>query len=231
MTLKVMSPALKSNSLTAFYWCNIIPVIMEIMLRIALFILMVTPMGCTNQFDAAGQGDKKTLQAMLDEGADIKAKDKSGMTALMRAADTGRIDTLGVLLDNGADIDAYDKDDWTALMYAAKGGHKNIVRLLLSKGADVNARSKRGFTAFTFASREDHKGIAILLRKAEAEEKTRGLKADMPAAPKLKTEAAPPLSSIDRSLMAAVETGKVSYVQRMLDKGDGKSLLCTKDAR
>lgn len=109
---------------------------------------------------AARNGHEKTVQMLLNRGADIHAKGDgpggrggdhcyfySDQTALMYAARNGEAAVVRLLLFSGADVNTKgysdrDGDDHThgqtALMYAVRNGHGAVVRILLSHGADVN---------------------------------------------------------------------------------------------
>ncbi len=75
------------------------------------------------------------VQALLDKGVDVNAKDNHGFTALIWAAKGGHTEAVQALLDKGADVNARDNTGKTALMIAASRGHKEIVQLLKEAGA------------------------------------------------------------------------------------------------
>ena len=97
--------------------------------------------------DVAVYGDLKTVQLFLDHGADVKAVDPLGRTALMYAAtsDALPLDVVKLLVERGADVNAVDKhpnaDDegLTALDMAKRKGDTPIVRLLAASGAKSGA--------------------------------------------------------------------------------------------
>jgi ankyrin repeat protein len=105
----------------------------------------------------------EAVQILLESGADVKATNDRGETALMLAARADirsdvsiRMRLLKFLLDRGADVLAKDKSGQTALHFAVEqvmseaGGFQaraEIVRLLLESGADVNGQDNRGKTA------------------------------------------------------------------------------------
>src|SRR5208283_3001198 len=70
------------------------------------------------------------LQALLDEGADVNAKDSSGGTVLMLASRNGYKEVVQVLLAKGANVNAKDIGGETASSHASMKGHKGIVKLL-----------------------------------------------------------------------------------------------------
>ena len=74
-------------------------------------------------------------KVLIDNGADIKAKDEYGHTALHMAASEGRIELAKVLIGNGADINVKDQNGHTALYEATRSGHTEIVNLLKAAGA------------------------------------------------------------------------------------------------
>lgn len=129
-----------------------------------LFSLIITLPACVRDINldllvAAKKGDTATVQALLDKGADVNAKDKDGWTALMFAANNGHATIVQALLDRGADVNAKTEDEKgaTALMVTAWQGHTAIVEALLDRGADVNAKAKDdGMTALMLAVMEGH---------------------------------------------------------------------------
>ncbi len=119
---------------------------------------------------AASKGHLKTVQALLDRGAKVRAKDHQGQTALMLAAGSGHTQTAMILLESGANADAKDKQGRTALIIAASSGHTPTVVLLLRAQVKVNARDKQDHTALMVASQKGHSHIAQLLQQAGAED-------------------------------------------------------------
>ena len=120
--------------------------------------------------DAAEDGDLAGVQAELDKGVDVNAKDENdeaGWTPLHRAAQKGHKEITELLIANGADVNAEEEDGWTPLHYAALNGHKEIAELLIAKGADVNAKDVDGVTPLDVAINDDVAEIetADLLRK------------------------------------------------------------------
>ena len=115
-------------------------------------------------FDAARNGNIKIVRLLLDKGADVNAKDRSGKTAMILAAKNGHADIVRLLLDKGADVNAKADDDTTALMQAAEKGNVDVVRALLEKGADVNVRRLDGSTALMYAAKNDNvDAVRVLL--------------------------------------------------------------------
>jgi len=64
----------------------------------------------------AGRGDKKSVQEVLERGANIEARDEEGQTALELAAYGGHTPFVALLLDKGA------REKNRALLRAAAGG-------------------------------------------------------------------------------------------------------------
>ena len=79
--------------------------------------------------------------------ADVNAKDKYGVTALIDASFKGQKEIVELLIIEGADLNAKDNQGNTALMNAAIKGHRQIAELLIANGADVDARDNLGNTA------------------------------------------------------------------------------------
>ena len=100
---------------------------------------------------------------LLEHGADARAAEDDGVTALMLAARGGRGAVAWLLLQHGADVAAASNNGSTALMWAAVGGHEAVARLLLQHGADVAAAEDDGSTALMSAAQSGHEAVAQLL--------------------------------------------------------------------
>ena len=102
---------------------------------------------------AAEAGDTVAVAALLDEGADIEARNKHGRSALALAAGNGHTATTTLLLDRGASTAAKDREPGdTPLIWAARRGRAETAALLLDRRADSLARNKGGMTALTVAA-------------------------------------------------------------------------------
>ena len=103
-------------------------------------------------FDAIKSGDLKRTLLLLDEGADVGARDEDGWVPLHVACGYGHAAIARLLLDRGADPGARDDEDHhTPLHYACFWGHTDIARLLLDRGADAGAQGKDGRTPLDYA--------------------------------------------------------------------------------
>ena len=105
--------------------------------------------------------------SLLNQGADIHAKDKDGWTPLHSAAKENASATAEILLNQGADIHAKDKFGWTPLhLAAAKENASATAEILLNQGADIHAKDKFGWTPLHSAASNNTYEIAeILLNK------------------------------------------------------------------
>ena len=98
--------------------------------------------GATILHYAALKGDLNRVKLLIEQGADVNAKNFMGETALHAAAFSGREDAAAWLLDRGADVAAeIVREDYyrTPLMSAAWGCHPGMMRLLMEHGADIRA--------------------------------------------------------------------------------------------
>ncbi|KAI8686792.1 HET domain-containing protein [Fusarium sp. Ph1] len=105
--------------------------------------------------------DSDMLELLLDEGADVEAKDKDGNTPLMHGA--WCLTTAKLLLARGADVNARSKHGVTPLMKAAfYKENAGVVKLFLEHGADPTAKDEGGRTA---ASQAKDEAVLTLLRE------------------------------------------------------------------
>ena len=105
------------------------------------------------------------VQAMLDSGADVNAKDKDGWTPLLWAAYNGNAEVISVLLQAGADVNAKKNNGDTPLLSAVLRENIELISVLLKRGADVNAKDDDGRTPLLSAVlRENIELISILIQ-------------------------------------------------------------------
>ena len=103
--------------------------LMKALVLTMFFVGLLFLNSCANLIDAAGKGDTARVNALLNKGADVNAKDKAGWTVLMLASDKGHTEIVKALIDKGADVNA-TYNGKTALMYASDKGHTEIVNVL-----------------------------------------------------------------------------------------------------
>jgi ankyrin repeat protein len=91
------------------------------------------------------------VDALLEAGAELEARDEMGHTALIAAAERGHIAIVKRLIDAGADVNAKSNYHYTALIYAAHRGDLEMVKMLLEAGAKSKAKAKDKRTAHSAA--------------------------------------------------------------------------------
>src|SRR4051812_31047317 len=118
---------------------------------------------------AVRAGDVKAIEAALDKGADINAKNEMGVSALWIAASKGKQDVIELLIKRGADVNARDgiwyqtplstvtstrklesaklliksgaRDVDTALHLAVTASNEAMVKMILEESKSVRMRS------------------------------------------------------------------------------------------
>jgi ankyrin repeat protein len=109
----------------------------RIVVAIVLSVLMATSAYAqtTDFFVLVQKGTPQSVQDAIDRGANIKAKDVMGRTALMLATEYNHDpDVIATLLKAGADVNARDNYDLTFLLYAAEGNSPEVITTLLGGG-------------------------------------------------------------------------------------------------
>ncbi|TET69604.1 MAG: hypothetical protein E3J44_07725 [Candidatus Aminicenantes bacterium] len=150
---------------------------------------------------AADKGDSEVVEALLDSGADINARDEQNQTALHQAASRGHTPIVKLLLERGADVNAKNLFAQTALVAPVYRGSLDAVRALLGAGADVDTRSGfAGQTPLLAVSTGRTKVVETLLEEG----------ADVNAKGEAYHETA---------LMLAAIAGNTATVKALLEKG------------
>jgi ankyrin repeat protein len=89
---------------------------------------------------AAYDGSLETARLLIENGADVNARDKGGVSALENAAGNNNVALARLLIEKGADVNNADAGGSTPLMQAAGSDERDAatVKLLLEHGAKVN---------------------------------------------------------------------------------------------
>jgi ankyrin repeat protein len=96
---------------------------------------------------AAWRNDVDEAVRLIEQGADINAKDDTVQSAFLIATSEGFLSLLAVTLDHGADIDSRDSFNGTGLIRAAERGHAQTVGMLLRAGIAIDHINNVGWTA------------------------------------------------------------------------------------
>ena len=115
----------------------------------------------TKFLQAVSLGDSKKVRELLENGADVNAKDASGKTALMLMADRGDIEKAKVLLEFGADINDIDEEFKEILVNGKEipqdfhgwWVNESLYNDYVSKVSPIRARRKGQFSALGFTER------------------------------------------------------------------------------
>src|SRR5438034_6570510 len=116
-------------------------------------LIQAAPAAGTSVVQAAMQGDRETVRALLKDGADVNAAQGDGMTALHWAATKDDVELAKILLYAGANVKATTRlGGYTPLLMASKSGSAPMIETLVNGGADVNSATANSTTALMLAA-------------------------------------------------------------------------------
>ena len=124
-----------------------------------------TPDDTSQLLRTAESGDVNELLRLLPRVNDINARNRHGMTALMKAAFFGHEPVVRVLLERGADPNLIRNDRFTALALAAFFGHAETVTTLIEFGARTEAVTRAGASARTWAKARTFEEVARCIER------------------------------------------------------------------
>ncbi|XP_068698694.1 tonsoku-like protein isoform X1 [Montipora foliosa] len=110
----------------------------------------VNEKGETPLHEAAIAGNLQRVEALLEKGADVNARDYCGWLPLHEACNHGHVEIVELLLKAGSDVNDQGGEHCfgvTPLHDAAENGHLDVVKLLLKYGASINLKDGRGRTS------------------------------------------------------------------------------------
>ncbi|XP_046888097.1 poly [ADP-ribose] polymerase tankyrase-2-like isoform X2 [Hypomesus transpacificus] len=100
---------------------------------------------------AAGFGRKDVVAFLLQNGANVHARDDGGLISLHNACSFGHAEVVNLLLHHGAEANARDNWNYTPLHEAAIKGKIDVCIVLLQHGAVSTIRNTDGRTALDLA--------------------------------------------------------------------------------
>ncbi len=155
---------------------------------------------------AAALGHQKTVDVLLEAGADKDIEDGVEQTALMRATAEGHLEIVEMLLDEGDDLEEEENAD-RLLSFAVSNNHIEVVQLLLDAGLDQFIENNLDFTALIDAADTGGTQSISVLIEAGAE-----------------VDAQPEDRNGDTALIRAVRAGHIDAVRLLLDEGADPNL-------
>lgn len=125
---------------------------------------------CTPLHWAARCNRREAAEFLIEHGADVNARDYTGMTPLHYAALCGHCEMVEMLLNKKAQVNAFDCQGLTPLHLAAQYGHVKAVEVLLTYGADLSAKTSYcGLTPLHWAAYWRHIEVINVLLKNGAD--------------------------------------------------------------
>ena len=88
------------------------------------------------------RGSEKNVTCLLELGANVKATDQLGNTALHIAASSGYVSIASTLLEHGAVVNVCNQQNKTPLELAVQKGYVNTAKVLLDHGASATCVTK-----------------------------------------------------------------------------------------
>jgi ankyrin repeat protein len=120
--------------------------------------------GWTALMKASYQGHYDIVEYLLENEANVNAKNKHGRTALISAS-AWHPSIVKLLVRKGANVNVADNRGRTALMQATYFYKLEIINFLINSGADLNIKDNDDRTALDWAKKEEYDDVVKILLK------------------------------------------------------------------
>jgi hypothetical protein len=107
-------------------------------------------------YQAVARGDLAAVKQLVEQGARVESRDRTGMSPLAWAAQRGRTSVAAYLVTRRVNLNPQDHHGFTPLMWAAQEGHAGVVEVLLRAGANPWVRTRNGVSALWLARWSRH---------------------------------------------------------------------------
>lgn len=124
--------------------------------------------------DAAKNGDKAKLKALVKPGAKVNVTEGDGSTALHWASYRDDLESVDLLIRAGANVNAANDLGVTPLWAACQNGSLPMVKRLLDAGANPNIKLESGETPVMIAARAGKANVVDALLNKAADPNGRG---------------------------------------------------------
>ena len=119
---------------------------------------------------ASSRGAVREVERLLEQGADVHARDDTGgTTPLIAAAYRNHIETAKILIEAGADVNAKDETQQSAYLISTSevGDDPRLLELTLANGADVQSLDSYNGTGLIRASERGYVRIVSKLLETD----------------------------------------------------------------
>ncbi|MBT4856005.1 ankyrin repeat domain-containing protein [bacterium] len=116
---------------------------------------------------ASGRGYLGVVEALINRGAGLNARNAEGDTALMKAVEGGRQEVVEALINAGVGLNVQDVEGWTALMMAVENNELELTTALLMAGANRDLANEDGVIAAILAQENENPQMIALFNMLE----------------------------------------------------------------
>ncbi|XP_065835337.1 putative ankyrin repeat protein RF_0381 [Oscarella lobularis] len=111
--------------------------------------------GYTSLHWAVSKESNQIVNFLIEKGANLEAKTKTGRTPIMITVYKGNVDLLDLLISKGCDVRAKDECGHGLLVAAVWGERVDMFKTILRMGFDVNEKCSNGRTCLHWAAADD----------------------------------------------------------------------------